>query len=62
MQKTGPILLARVHNRNVIELMGKEKFVKNAMEKGDEICAFERPIVNNFHGGGDENFLLEVKI
>jgi hypothetical protein len=42
--------------------MGKEKFIKNALEKGDEVCAFERPQVTNFPSGGDELFLLEVKI
>ena len=31
-----------MRNRNVIELMNKEKFIKSVLEKGDEICAFER--------------------
>jgi hypothetical protein len=32
--------ICRVHNRNVIEVIGKEKFIKSVLEKGDEICAF----------------------
>jgi hypothetical protein len=29
-----------MRNKNVVELMGKEKFIKSLLEKGDEICAF----------------------
>lgn len=39
--------------------MGKEKFIKSILEKGDEICAYERPPIRE---GSDDNFLLEVKI
>lgn len=48
----------RVHNKNVLELLGKEKFIKTILERGDEICAFEKP---NYIQE-TEYFLLEVKI
>lgn len=54
--KQSPFIM-RVHNKNVIELMGKEKFIKSVLEKGDEICAYERPVSSD-----KEEFLLEVKI
>lgn len=39
--------------------MGKEKFIKSILDKGDEICAFERPLNKE---SLDDHFLLEVKI
>jgi hypothetical protein len=27
----------------VIEIMGQSKFIKSILDKGDEICAFEKP-------------------
>jgi hypothetical protein len=48
-----------MRNKNVVELMGKEKFIKSVLEKGDEICAFERPVIREVV---DDQFLLEVKI
>mmetsp|Transcript_20525 Transcript_20525/g.19502 ORF Transcript_20525/g.19502 Transcript_20525/m.19502 type:complete len:113 (+) Transcript_20525:596-934(+) len=50
---------ARVRNKNILELIGKDKFVKSILEKGDEVCAIERPPPVSGH---DEVFLLEVKI
>ena len=52
-------LIVRVKNKGIAELMGKEKFIKSILEKGDEICAYERPQIRE---GSDDNFLLEVKI
>jgi hypothetical protein len=50
----------RVRNKSIAELMGKEKFIKSVLDKGDEICAYERaPMKENQY---DDSFLLEVKI
>jgi hypothetical protein len=44
----------------MIELLNKEKFIKSVLDKGDEICAFERPIIpeNNI----ENFFLVEIKV
>lgn len=39
--------------------MGKEKFIKSVLEKGDEIIAFQRPYIRE---GLEDYFLVEVKI
>jgi hypothetical protein len=31
-----------VKGKNVIELLNKEKSIKSVIEKGEEICAYER--------------------
>lgn len=50
--------ITRVKNRNVTDLLDKEKFIKSFIEKGDEICAYERaPVTSNL----SDYFLLEVK-
>mmetsp|Transcript_30837 Transcript_30837/g.22922 ORF Transcript_30837/g.22922 Transcript_30837/m.22922 type:complete len:111 (-) Transcript_30837:1056-1388(-) len=49
----------RVRNKTILELVGKDKLLKQIAEKGDEICAIERVLPAP---GYDENFLLEVKI
>ena len=49
----------RVHNKNIVEMLGKEKFIKSVLEKGDEICAYQR---QNMRDELQDYFLLEVKI
>jgi len=44
----------------VINLLSKEKFVKSLLEKGDELCAYERLALPE--SGNDNFFLVEVKI
>lgn len=34
--------LCKIKNKNVVELIDKEKFIKSYIERGDEICAYER--------------------
>jgi hypothetical protein len=31
-----------VRNKQSIEILGKDKFIKSALDKGDELVAFER--------------------
>lgn len=59
-QNLHPPFITRVKNKNVIELLDKEKFIKSFVERGDEIVAFERPPLPENHG--DNFFLLELKI
>jgi hypothetical protein len=44
----------------MIELLSKEKFIKSVLDKGDEICAYERPLLPE--NSIDNYFLLELKI
>lgn len=42
-QRKQPPFIVRARNKNIAELMSKEKFIKSVLDKGDEICAYERP-------------------
>lgn len=52
--------LCKIKNKNVVELLDKEKFIKSYIEKGDEICAYER--ITLPPNTTENFFLLEVKI
>jgi len=52
--------ICKVKNKNVSELLNKEKFIKSVLDKGDEICAYERPVLPE--SAGDNLFLVELKI
>jgi hypothetical protein len=39
-QTKTPPFLSRVNNKSVIEILGKESFIKSLLEKGDEIVAY----------------------
>ena len=40
---TGAIpYIGRIKNKQVVELLDKEKFIKTYIERGDEICAYQR--------------------
>jgi len=51
--------LAKVKNKCSVDILSKEKFIKSLLEKGDEICAYERLHIN---GVTDEYFLVEIKM
>jgi len=51
--------ITKVHNKNVVEIMGREKFIRSVLDKNVEIIAFERPFINDSIEG---YFLVEVKI
>jgi len=55
-----PPFIGKVKNKNAIELLSKEKFIKSVLDKGDEICAYERPVIPE--NSIDNYFLLELKI
>lgn len=48
----------RVHNKNIVELLNKEKFIKSYLEKGDEIVAYQ---VGKMPLESDQ-FMLELKV
>jgi hypothetical protein len=52
--------IARMKNKSVTELVDKEKFIKTFIERGDEICAYER--ISLPDNAGDNFILTEVKI
>jgi hypothetical protein len=55
-----PLFIGKVKNKNCIELLTKEKFIKSNLEKGEDLCAYERPVLPE--GATDNYFLVEVKI
>ena len=59
-QNEHPPFVGRVKNKVVSEILDREKFIKSFVERGDEICAFERMAVPP--NSGDNFFLCEVKI
>lgn len=52
--------LAKIKNKSVNELIDREKFIKTFIERGDEICAYERRALPET--GAEMFFLLEIKI
>ena len=54
------MFLGKVKNKNTIELLNKERFIKSIFDKGEELCAFQRPALPEH--GTDNFFLVEVKI
>jgi hypothetical protein len=36
--------MTKVKNKSIVDLLGKEKFIKSYVERGDEIVAYERII------------------
>lgn len=58
-QKTQPFL-GKVKNKNCIELLGKDKFMKSNYDKSEELCIFERPVISE--SGTDNYCLVELKI
>lgn len=59
-EQPSDLFMTKIKNKCVNEILDKEKFVKTYIEKGDEICAYER--VTLPENSGDNFFLLEVKI
>lgn len=54
------IFLGKVKDKNQIDILSKERFVKSYLEKGVEICAFEKPFIPE---NATENYcLIEMKI
>lgn len=53
------LFIGKVKNKSAIELFNKEKFIKSLLEKGDELCAYQRPPLQE---NSDNFFLVEVKI
>ncbi len=54
-----PPFIGKVKNKCSIDLLRKEKFIKSLLEKGDEIIAYQRPVVPD---NTDNYFLIEVRI
>lgn len=51
---------ARIKNKSINDLIDREKFIKSYIERGDEICAYERRALPE--KAADNFFLIEVKI
>jgi hypothetical protein len=51
--------IARVKGKSVVEMLEREKFIKTHIEKGDEICTFERILLPEHQTEG--HFILELK-
>ncbi len=51
--------IARVQNKNVLEIISREKFIKSMLEKGNEIVAYQKSFQTE---AMDENLLVEIKI
>lgn len=52
--------LCRIKNRSVTDLLDREKYIKNYVDRGDEIAAFERiPLPE---GQTEHFFLVEIKL
>jgi len=54
-----PPFIAKVQNKFVTELVGREKFIKSILDKGEELVAYERPVLRD---SNDCYTLIEVKI
>jgi hypothetical protein len=52
--------LGRVRNKNYIEVLGKERFLKPSFEKGEEICLYEKTLLPE--NSTDNYMLVEIKI
>ena len=58
-QNKSPPYLVKMKNKNLVELLEKEKFIKSYLDKGDEICAYERPSTKEVI---EDKLYLELKI
>jgi len=55
------LFICRVKDKSAIEIVGKEKMISTKMDKGTEICVYERMQIPESNKN-DEFMLLEIKI